>query len=126
MLGKETIYANTANEQTIDVYRELRNFQTITDDDHNRYTFFVPTTNLLTSLKQDEFASLIVLARKIDNVDSTDYNKLTKTQIIEEFVKIHAKAKHVDEKERQEGLKKLKRMKKADLLELLMAAKKNS
>ena len=63
-LNKETIYPNTANEQVIDVYREQKSFQEITDDDGNSYTFLVPTTNLLTSLGSEDFASLVILARK--------------------------------------------------------------
>ena len=84
LLTKEIIYPNTANEQTIDVLREVRDFGNISDDDGNEYTFFAPDSNVVDTFSKNEFASLIVLARKErDILQDSDLEKMTKKQLVE-------------------------------------------
>ena len=84
LLTKEIIYPNTANDQTIDVLREVRDFGNISDDYGNEYTFFAPDSNVVDTFSKNEFASLIVLARKErDILQDSDLEKMTKKQLVE-------------------------------------------
>ncbi len=111
LMTKETIYPNTANEQTIDVFKEAKNVH-LTDDDNNQYTYFVPSTDLLDSFEKDEFACLIILGRKeADLVDNQpEPNDMNKNKIIEEIFTLT-------------GEKVSNRKKKDELIELLKGAR---
>jgi len=89
LLTKEVIYPNTANEQTIDVLREVKDFGNISDDDGNEYTFFAPDSNVVDTFSKKEFASLVVLARKErDVLQDTDLESMTKKQLVETITEL--------------------------------------